>query len=216
MARHSVVSTQDLDEPRVLAPERYDPRRRLPSVGTPLSSVAKLATESFHPSALAPSVLVLDTTHAVEGLVRTHRSPMPGRDVRSSKKILLAGDVIVSRLRPYLRQVAWIDPQIAASADLLLASPEFYVLRSVDGRSIAFLVPYLLSSPVQGALAAAQEGGHHPRVPRSFVQDLTVPDAWMARRDAATADLERAANGVRSANACVHALVEQAETAYEV
>jgi len=213
MARHSVVSSLALDEPCILAPERYDPRRRLDASGCALPDIAEIVTENLRPGAGDARCLVLDTTHAVEGLVRTRRGVVPAHGVRSAKRVVQPGDVMISRLRPYLRQVAWIDPAIALRGDMLLASTEFYVLRSVDERSIAFLVPFLLSARVQAALAAAQEGGHHPRVPRSFLRGLAVPEALIEGRDRASATVEAAAQSVRRAESKLAALVTGANAA---
>lgn len=70
------------------------------------------------------------------------RVPPTSEQLNSNKKILKTGDVIISRLRPYLRQVAYVDID---SNLQLCASTEFYVLRARNNESIAFLVPFLLS-----------------------------------------------------------------------
>ena len=90
-----------------------------------------------------------------------------------------AGDVIISRLRPYLRQVALVDEalfQLCRRGNAVAASTEFFVLRGRTGFEAAGLVPFLLSQPVQAALAAGQEGGHHPRFRQELLLSLPVPD----------------------------------------
>ena len=83
---------------------------------------------------------------------------------RAVKKIIKAGDVIISRLRPYLKQVAFVDKVLCEHYDSVLCSTEYFVLRSKDQHiSIAFIVPVLLSREVQNMLISSQEGGHHPR-----------------------------------------------------
>lgn len=49
------------------------------------------------------------------------------------------GDVIISRLRPYLRQVAYVDED---RKEILGASTEFFVIRARNNESIAYLVPF--------------------------------------------------------------------------
>ena len=66
---------------------------------------------------------------------------------------------------------------------LMLCSTEFFVLRPADDRSIAFLVPFLLSDPVQKVLAVSQEGGHHPRFNESTLLGLPVPATLFDKRE---------------------------------
>ena len=86
--------------------------------------------------------------------------------------------VVISRLRPYLRQVAWVDAGLLAEqtpGTELICSTEFFVLESVGSASVAFLVPFLLSLPIQAVLAAAQAGGHHPRFNERTLMTLPIP-----------------------------------------
>jgi hypothetical protein len=71
-----------------------------------------------------------------------------------------------------------------AAADRPLAlSTEFYVLAPRrPGEDLAFLLPFLLGEHAQAILAAAQEGGHHPRVPRSTLLALRVPETIVTER----------------------------------
>ncbi len=170
-----------------LAPERFDPRRRIATRATTrLGDVAELSGEICAPAALPPelSALVLDTTHAREGVVLAWHAPVAPAAIGSAKRRLEPGDVIVSRLRPYLRQIAYVDPALFARSpggNAVLASPELFALRGRGGFDAAALVPYLLSAPVQAALAAAQEGGHHPRVSREALEMLPVPTSLVER-----------------------------------
>jgi hypothetical protein len=71
-------------------------------------------------------------------------------------------------------------------------------------------VPLLLSAPVQRALAAAQEGSHHPRVPRDFLASLPVPAAWVAERASRSAAVEAAISATRAGAATLARLSEEA------
>ncbi|MCB9763045.1 MAG: N-6 DNA methylase [Alphaproteobacteria bacterium] len=200
-ALFSEVGLHDLDEGDVLAPGRYDPRRRTGRGGVPLLELARLVTDavSRRNGDAEARYVVLDTGHAGEGLVLHPRAPVPLAEIGSPKRVFAPGDVLLSRLRPYLRQVAWLDEGLFPEGAQVVGSPEFYTLRSVDDRSVAFLVPWLLSDPVQAVLAAAQEGGHHPRVPATLLEGLRVPEALVARRDAVSAAVEQAVRGARAA-----------------
>lgn len=175
-------SPQELGQDKNLAPERWDPARTalrsaMPDA-TPLGALAQLATRSVQPGKYPTArAVVIDTGHARNGLLRLPE-PVDEATVRSSKRIIQAGDVLVSRLRPYLRQIAYVD--VPPAPDITwCASTEFYVLR---GEDVAFLVAFLLSAPVQTVLGAAQEGGHHPRVSKNVVLNLPLPSSLLDRR----------------------------------
>lgn len=196
----------ELGDDLVLVPERYDPRRDLARGGSRTIEIGELvdvSRELVHAARVRElaRAIVLDTSHARDGLVETPSGAE--RDVRSAKKVLRPGDVIVSRLRPYLRQVAWIDAAVAGVAEraTIVGSTEFVVLRARDRRSIAFLVPFLLSAPIQEVLAASQEGGHHPRVPEASLLALGLPHGLVARRDEVSRRVERAIGAQRRARA---------------
>ena len=80
----------------------------------------------------------INTSDAMGGYLRIPQTPDP---LNSNKKILKSGDVIISRLRPYLRQVAYVDIDSDAQ---LCASTEFYVLRARNNESIAFDMPNMI------------------------------------------------------------------------
>ena len=211
MAERRSVPLSQLDAPFVLAPERYDPRRQLPWTGPPLSSLVRFS--SVTAKAQATAWRVLDTGHAQEGIARPAGPLVESGQLGSQKRLLQPGDLILSRLRPYLRQLAWVDPGLLLDLPEgagIAASTEFYVLRPRDRDSLAFLVPLLLSTPVQRALAAAQEGGHHPRVPRIFIEQLPVPPSWLARRAPLSAEVEAAIADSRRASQTLAALSRSA------
>jgi hypothetical protein len=125
---------------------------------------------------------VLDTGNAREGLldITILGDPVSGRT--SAKKVARDGDVIVSRLRPYLRQVTFIPPGTCdlLEVDQLYCSTEFIVLRPrEEGRNIAGLVAWLLSEPIQGMLTAAATGGHHPRISADLLLSSPVDEQYL-------------------------------------
>ena len=210
MGIHVTRRLTDLGAGAILAPERFDPRRQaFPKSSRRLADYVEVLTENVSAPALDPGVLVLilDTTHAYDGFVIFRHEPVAPRELGSAKRRLRPGDVIISRLRPYLRQVAYVDSQLFAlvpGGNEVAASTEFFVLRGRAGFDAACLVPFLLSAQVQLALAAGQEGGHHPRFARELLLSLAVPDravdnprATATRVRALTAGLRRALQGCR-------------------
>ena len=172
-----VVTLEQLGEELVLAPERHLFAR---GAGVPLGELVVERRERVRD---LPSALVLDTTHAKDGVLDVHAAARDPSSVKSAKKLAKEGDLLVSRLRPYLRQIALVHPEAARLAGRPLAvSPEFFVLSSEDGDDLAWLVPFLLGPVAQRALADAQEGGHHPRVPRASLFALRVPRARVRDR----------------------------------
>lgn len=182
----AVRTLAELEPDFVLAPERHvlAARAAAGGDGVPLGELVVERSDRIVAGA-ADHAVVLDTSHARDGLLDVAGALRDGAGSKSTKKRALPGDLVVSRLRPYLRQIAFVHPAALAMVGKrpLALSTEFYVLAPRDERDdLAFLVPFLLSSDVQAALAGAQEGGHHPRVPRSSLLALRVPRALVRRR----------------------------------
>lgn len=200
----AVLDIARLDEGWILAPERYDPRRwRAAEAGPCLGDFVNIRRDQVSgKTAGARQYLVLDTGDAQNGIITTTKAPCVGTEIRSAKKRIRPRQVIISRLRPYLRQVAWVDPGLLNEQrpDVeLLCSTEFFVLDSADGASIAFLAPFLLSTPVQTILAAAQEGGHHPRFNEHTLTTLRLPALLLKQRADLSEQFEQAVSQARAA-----------------
>jgi type I restriction enzyme M protein len=190
----------DLGEDVSLAPERYvAPSLNDGARGVDLGSLVVVRRETLG-ARDAPQALVVDTTHAKDGLLDLPAARRARAPARSAKKIARAGDLLVSRLRPYLRQIAFVHPAslAAVGAAFIACSTEYYVLSprggAGAGRSerLEFLLPLLLGAPAQAVLAAGQEGGHHPRVPLATLLSLRVPDAALRGRARRSARIDRA------------------------
>jgi hypothetical protein len=182
MAVHCVARLGELAPGLVLAAERYHPGRRLGAGDSvALGSLVELSAELVSPGDGAELFLVLDTSDAAEGFLVAGKAPVPRHAIGSAKKRVRPGDLLVSRLRPYLRQIALCDAELAPTGVEVVCSTEFFVLR---GSELAFLVPYLLSGGPQRALAASVEGGHHPRFGKQALLELPVPRALCEAREA--------------------------------
>jgi hypothetical protein len=206
----AVRTLAELAPDYVLAPERHvvaagAAHAAASIAGVPLGDLVVERRERVDPS---EGAVVLDTSHARDGILDVAGALRDGAGGKSAKKRAAEGDLVVSRLRPYLRQIALVHPSSVALAcgRPLALSTEFYVLAPRErGEDLAFLVPFLLSEDVQRALAGAQEGGHHPRVPRSSLFALHVPRSVLrvrAKRSRAVtealAEVYRASSGWRA------------------
>jgi hypothetical protein len=206
MALCWIASVQQLDSELVFAPERYSAKRKAQAsemqdtiaLGE-IASLIRLTINPAHGELQGKEFLVLDTTHAVEGRVLFSGKPVKGREVGSVKRPLKAGNVMVSRLRTYLRQVALIDDDLLERYGAHpVCSTEFYVLEPAElGSDIAFLVPYLLSEPVQEIFKNAQEGGHHPRIHHSVLMELRVPVRLLEMRDRLSKEVRQFIEAIR-------------------
>ncbi len=155
MAISTLRSLGNLDSGMILAPERYHPGREL-NIGDLsyryLSELVVFAHPVISPrnAAKIPRLYVVDTGDSTEG----HVTGLKGftTSINSSKKPIEPGDVIISGLRPYLRQIVYVDNDLPAIQDAgtrYVCSTEFYVLRPIDTEPIAFVGTFLLSERVQ-------------------------------------------------------------------
>lgn len=168
--------------------------------GVPLGEIVQAVAKTQVPAEDAR--FVLDTGNAREGLldITILGNPVSGRT--SAKKVVRDGDVIISRLRPYLRQVTFIPPGTCRllEVDQLYCSTEFFVLRArEEGRNIAGLVAWLLSEPIQDMLTAAATGGHHPRISVDLILRSPIEDRYLGVEvsEKVTAILRRHIEGQR-------------------
>lgn len=178
MAKANIVSLDQLDTGFILTPERYDNLRlQKEQSGSPIFNLCQIISKTLSPKKADISIpyLIIDTGDVKEGFVR-YKKTVDSTKIGSNKKLLQVGDVIVSRLRPYLRQVGYIDKELFDSFPentILMCSTEFYILRS-ESNDISYIAPYLLTHYCQSILNASQEGGHHPRFIQSTLESLKV------------------------------------------
>ncbi|HVJ91922.1 MAG TPA: hypothetical protein VM580_19110 [Labilithrix sp.] len=207
--RVAVRALSELGADVVLAPERWVARADA-GEGVPLG---ELVVERRERAGAVDRCVVLDTTHAKDGLLDIASALRAASSAKSVKKRAHVGDLVVSRLRPYLRQIAFVHPRaLEVAARPLALSSEFYVLAPLhEGDDLAFLLPFLLGDPVQAVLAAAQEGGHHPRVPRASLLALRVPEALIAERHRIAIEVRAALARLYGALEGYHALLRDPE-----
>jgi hypothetical protein len=156
-----------------LSAEHYHPDklvslRLLTQPGRPVSSVVRSIRQLVIPKE-NDETPVLDLGAANNHVVQA--ADAQTEDRVSTKKVVRAGDVLISRLRSYLKQVAVVPPEVLKA----YVSTEFIVLRGLDDTDIAFLLPFLLCGPVQTVLAWSQDGNEHPRFNETVLLSLTIP-----------------------------------------
>ena len=173
MAICILKSNKQLGVNFILTPERYNPRRRM-SIDNEdtilMSEIVEIVNDIItKKQAQGKSIIQINTSDAMGGYLNINSEV--NDSINSNKKILRKGDVIISRLRPYLRQVAYVDED---RKEILGASTEFFVIRARNNESIAYLVPFLLSQPAQLVFENSVEGSQHPRFKEEDVLNLKI------------------------------------------
>nr|WP_288753488.1 hypothetical protein [uncultured Anaerostipes sp.] len=174
MAICILKSNKQLGVNFILTPERYNPRRRM-SIDNEdtilMSEIVEIVNDIItKKQAQGKSIIQINTSDAMGGYLNINSEV--NDSINCNKKILRKGDVIISRLRPYLRQVAYVDED---RKEILGASTEFFVIRARNNESIAYLVPFLLSQPAQLVFENSVEGSQHPRFKEEDVLNLKIP-----------------------------------------
>lgn len=190
--------------------------------GRPLAEIVDSTREMFDPGVGSPDAMVrnYDLTQALEPILDESTQPTKLSEIDSQKKRMRNGDLAVSRLRSYLREIA----VVRVSGDLpIVGSSEFYVLRSKpDAIALApeALLVYLRSSPVQIVLKWCQDGSQHPRFSERDLLSLPVPDAVAMVAPKLTMAMQRAFAArsrsrllLAAATRAVEVAVEKGETA---
>ena len=139
--------------------------------------------------------------------------------IASTKKIIAPGDLVVSRLRSYLREIAIVLPGVASPK---VASTEFIVLRPKESKTITVecLLVYLRSTLPQLIFKWSQDGSNHPRFDEKELLNLPVPRVLLSGQDTyATAiqnmikERQRSARLLNAAKHAVEIAIEDSESA---
>ena len=126
------------------------------------------------------------------------------------KKVFRDGDVAVSRLRAYLKEIA-----VVRAGDRMpsVGSSEFIVLRPKNQQiSPEALMVFLRSAPAQTILKWCQDGSQHPRFSEADLLSIPVPDAVAA----ASAEVTRIVQQGFAARHRARQLLEAAKRAVEI
>ena len=167
----AVRALAELGPDVVLAPERWVAAAGA-GEGTPLD---ELVVERRERADAIERAVVLDTTHARGFDIPAAVRAAPRRGAEDGAGGPRLSRVRTARSRSFIRARSRPHPLVARRVDRFVLAPRL-------GNDLAFLLPFLLGERAQSVLAAAQEGGHHPRVPRSSLLALRVPSAIVAAR----------------------------------
>ena len=175
-----VSRLSEMTEGRRLGAEFYMPAKarvlaKLTSEGClPLSEYAINVRQMWNPATHQGTVRNFDLGDALEPFLDDRFEPVSADTILSAKKRLRRGDVVISRLRSYLKQIAVV--RCEESGDIV-GSSEFVVLRSKGALAPETLLAFLRSEPVQTILQWSQDGTNHPRFDEATLLALPIPQA---------------------------------------
>ncbi|MEI6986549.1 MAG: hypothetical protein WCK65_10500, partial [Rhodospirillaceae bacterium] len=136
--------------------------------------------DMFDPKDAPPGTLVrnYDVTDALQPLLDDEKEPEETDAIGSIKKVFFNGDVAMSRLRAYLREIAVVRTSGKLPA---IVSSEFIVLRPRESKRNKIapetLLTFLRSAPVQTILKWCQDGSQHPRFSEGDLLSIPVPNS---------------------------------------
>lgn len=129
--------------------------------------------------AQAASVRNYDLTDALDPFLNPAKPLTSPEDIASAKKRIAAGDLVISRLRSYLREIAIVLPTDGVET---VASTEFIVLRPKKESKLAVeaLLVYLRLQLPQIIFKWSQDGSNHPRFDERELLNLPIPRSLIA------------------------------------
>lgn len=181
MAVFSTINLSELEDGRRVDPEFYHPEKInskniLEKVGVKrikdcFYSVQQIFDPKIH--ILSDAAFVFDLSDVKSFFLGGGKIALSSEDVGSAKKVFSKNDVLISRLRPYLKEVSFIW----FNEKMKLASTEFIVLRSKSKDYYQeVLFSFLISKPVQNMLLWSVTGTEHPRFHEEYLLNLMLPN----------------------------------------
>lgn len=149
--------------------------------GEPVSAQFHSVRQLWQPDKANPAEPVrnYDLTDALQPFLDDTTEPVTPDAISSTKKRLKKGDLVVSRLRSYLKEIAVVQDNGPIP---MVGSTEFIVLRPQKcALAVEALLVYLRSSLVQTVLKWSQDGSNHPRFDGKELLNLRIPAAIRER-----------------------------------
>lgn len=160
-----------------------------------------------------------DLTDALNPFLDGSKDPSDRTTIASTKKVIRAGDLVVSRLRSYLKEIALVQP---GGKVPMVASTEFIVLRpkQAGGLAVEALMIFLRSALPQTVFKWSQDGSNHPRFDEKELLGLPVPRALIQQANeyvvavrSVIAKRKRATELLDTAKRAVEIAIEDSEAA---
>lgn len=167
--------------------------------------------ELWQANELGASVKNYDLGDALSPFLDPDKLPTDVESIGSTKKVIQAGDLVVSRLRSYLKEIAVVLP--TNDEIKMVASSEFIVLRPrTEDFSVEVLMVYLRSILPQIVFKWSQDGSNHPRFNEKELLALPVPHI----NENSQINIKTAIQSSRHAKQRATQLLEAAKRAVEI
>ncbi|MBC7129306.1 MAG: restriction endonuclease subunit S [Thermoplasmatales archaeon] len=181
MAVVSIVKLSELEGAKRIDPEFYHPenvisKKILEKVGTRrikdcFCSVRQIFDPQRH--VLNDTAFVFNLSDVKSFFLSGGKIALSSDDVGSAKKMFSQNDVLISRLRPYLKEVSFIG----FNGKIKLCSTEFIVLRQKNKNYYPeVLFSFLITPQVQNILLWSISGTEHPRFHEDYFLNLKLPN----------------------------------------
>lgn len=191
--------------------------RALP--GRPLSAMFHSVRELWQPDNAPANEAVrnYDLNDALNPFLDDTKTLTYPTEIASTKKRIKRGDIVVSRLRSYLKEIAVVQTK---GEDPLVCSTEFIILRPKERTiHVEALLVYLRSTLPQLIFKWSQDGSNHPRFDEKELLNLHVPDIVTSISQelsdcvkAATNARQRATELLEAAKRAVEIAIEDSES----
>jgi type I restriction enzyme, S subunit len=152
-----------------------------------------------------------DLSDALSPFLDGSKEPSERTIIASTKKVIQSGDLAVSRLRSYLREIALVQPGDGLP---MVASTEFIVLRpkEVGGVPVEVLMIFLRSALPQIVFKWSQDGSNHPRFDEKELLRLPLPEVLIQH----SSDYVKAVRSVIAKRERANQLLDAAKRAVEI
>lgn len=159
-----------------------------------------------------------DLSDALSPFLDASKQPTDVELIASTKKVIQAGDLVVSRLRSYLKEIAVVLP---SDNTRMVASSEFIVLRPrAESFPTEVLMVYLRSVLPQVVFKWSQDGSNHPRFNEKELLALPLPQMEEGTQETIKAAVlasrqakQRATQLLDAAKRAVEIAIEESEDA---
>lgn len=210
---HEVVSASRFDA-QYYHPEKYEVLEALSRLdGRPIGDYFESYNELVDANDdFTSEVQNYDLTDALQFFL-PDIDTMPTSELGSTKKRFRHGDLVVSRLRSYLKEIALVE----ASSHTCVGSTEFIVLRPHVSSIVhpEMLLVYLRSEPVQKILRWCQDGSQHPRFKEEELLSIKLPVRLLAAQNNVKAKVREAIQAFYDAQTLLENAKQQVEQLIE-
>ena len=176
---YSIINVLELEESLRIGAETYHPEKiktlkflNNKAKDITIGTYFHLIRESFDPKKSSSQKIKLLELENMGNFEIFDIPEVSSTEFYSTKNIAQFGDIVISKLRPYLRQVGFIYlPKVYTTTELLILRPKNKNIEDIN----YYLYTFLITRWVQKILFWSQEGVNHPRFPKHTLLNCPMP-----------------------------------------